>query len=140
MCKIVKKFVGPNKIPYIITHDARTIRFANPAIKNGDTIKLSIQTGEILESYKQTIGNIALATNGNNKGRIGVITNIVAKPGKIDVVTLKDTNGSIYSTRLANIFIIGNGKIPSITLPRDLGVKTGIAARVNAAEVDSDDE
>jgi small subunit ribosomal protein S4e len=32
LCKVVKKAVGPNKIPYIVTHDARTIRFAHPDI------------------------------------------------------------------------------------------------------------
>ncbi len=32
LCKIVKKAVGPNKIPYVVTHDARTIRFPHPDI------------------------------------------------------------------------------------------------------------
>lgn len=30
LLKVVHKAVGPNKIPYIVTHDARTIRFPHP--------------------------------------------------------------------------------------------------------------
>jgi small subunit ribosomal protein S4e len=33
LCKVVSKAVGPNKIPYIVTHDSRTIRFPHPDIK-----------------------------------------------------------------------------------------------------------
>jgi small subunit ribosomal protein S4e len=32
LCKIKRKELGPNKIPYIVTHDGRTIRYANPEI------------------------------------------------------------------------------------------------------------
>lgn len=27
LLKVVKKFIGPNNIPYIVTHDGRTIRY-----------------------------------------------------------------------------------------------------------------
>lgn len=42
LCKIKNKAVGPNKIPYIVTHDGRTIRFPHPEICVGDTIKLDL--------------------------------------------------------------------------------------------------
>jgi len=32
LCKVVNKQLGPNKIPYIVTHDGRTIRFPHPEI------------------------------------------------------------------------------------------------------------
>lgn len=32
LCKIEKKAIGPNKIAYLVTHDGRTIRYANPDI------------------------------------------------------------------------------------------------------------
>jgi small subunit ribosomal protein S4e len=41
LCKIKRKCIGKNKIPYIITHDGRTIRFPHPDIKKNDTIKVS---------------------------------------------------------------------------------------------------
>ena len=42
LCKVVKKAVGPNKIPYVVSHDARTIRFPHPDIKEGDSIKYDL--------------------------------------------------------------------------------------------------
>jgi len=32
LLKIKSRSVGPNKIPYIVTHDARTIRYPHPEI------------------------------------------------------------------------------------------------------------
>jgi small subunit ribosomal protein S4e len=40
LCKVVRKAMGVNKIPYIVTHDGRTIRFPHPDIKKYDTIKV----------------------------------------------------------------------------------------------------
>lgn len=41
LCKVKRKCLGKNKIPYIVTHDGRTIRFPHPDIKKNDTIKVS---------------------------------------------------------------------------------------------------
>lgn len=51
LCKINKREMGPNKIPYIVTHDGRTIRYPMPDIKVMDTVKLNLETGEIEEVY-----------------------------------------------------------------------------------------
>ena len=32
LCKVLKKKIGKNKIPYIVTHDGRTIRFPHPDV------------------------------------------------------------------------------------------------------------
>ena len=40
LCKIKRKAMGANKIPYIVTHDGRTIRYPHPDIKRNDTIKV----------------------------------------------------------------------------------------------------
>ena len=42
LCKIKRKAIGPNKIPYIVTHDGRTIRYPHPDIDINDTIKVYI--------------------------------------------------------------------------------------------------
>eukprot|EP00919_Chromeraceae_sp_WS-2016_P028700 GHVR01067884.1.p1 GENE.GHVR01067884.1~~GHVR01067884.1.p1 ORF type:complete len:105 (+),score=7.04 GHVR01067884.1:543-857(+) len=42
LCKVKTKAVGPNKIPYIVTTDSRTIRFPHPEINQGDTIKYDL--------------------------------------------------------------------------------------------------
>lgn len=41
LCRVVRKVLGKNKIPYIVTHDGRTIRFPHPDIKKNDSIKVS---------------------------------------------------------------------------------------------------
>ncbi len=40
LCKITRKAIGPNKVPYIVTHDGRTIRYPHPDINKGDSIKV----------------------------------------------------------------------------------------------------
>lgn len=40
LCKVIRHATGPNSIPYIVTHDGRTIRFSHPDIKANDTIKV----------------------------------------------------------------------------------------------------
>jgi len=42
LCKIVSKKIGKEKIPYIATHDGRTVRFPHPDIQIGDSVKVSI--------------------------------------------------------------------------------------------------
>lgn len=58
LCRIVKKSVGKNKIPYCVTHDGRTLRYQHPDIHVNDTVKLSLETGEIMEWYKLQQGNV----------------------------------------------------------------------------------
>jgi small subunit ribosomal protein S4e len=66
--------MGANKIPYIVTHDARTIRYPSPDINVLDTIKLNLKTGKVEEVFRFETGNVAYITGGNNIGRVGVIT------------------------------------------------------------------
>jgi small subunit ribosomal protein S4e len=42
LCKVKSRSLGPNKIPYIVTHDGRTFRYPDPAIKVGDSLKLNL--------------------------------------------------------------------------------------------------
>jgi small subunit ribosomal protein S4e len=42
LCKVLRKTMGANKVPYIVTHDGRTIRYPHPDIKKNDTIKVFI--------------------------------------------------------------------------------------------------
>ena len=60
-----------------------------------------------------------MVTGGANLGRIGVITNRERHPGSFDVVHVKDANGNSFTTQLSNIFVIGKGNKPWISLPRE---------------------
>ena len=44
--------VGPKGVPYITTHDARTIRYPDPLIKVNDTVQVDITTGKIKDFIK----------------------------------------------------------------------------------------
>ena len=105
------------KIPFITTSDGRTIRYPNPHIKEHDTIKLNLENNEIVDYYKYKIGAQVLIVGGNNIGRAGVIEKIEKHPGSYEIVYIKDTTGKDFSTRLTNIFIIGDQR-PEITVEK----------------------
>lgn len=102
LCRIKKRVMGQNKVPYLVTHDARTLRFPHPDIKVFDTIKLNLKTGAIDETIPLEIGNNVLATGGANKGRIGVITNRTFIQGAFDMIAVKDKTGHSFNTRIDN--------------------------------------
>lgn len=45
LCKVRRMQFGKGGIPYIATHDGRTIRYPDPDIKEQDTIMLDLETG-----------------------------------------------------------------------------------------------
>jgi len=123
LCKVVKKFIGKQKVPYIVTHDGRTIRFANPDIQLNDSIKLNLATKKIDAAVKFTTGATIMLTGGNNIGRIGILQSVEKHPGSYDTANLKDGKGHHYSTRVSNCMVIGDGSTPAISLPEGAGVK-----------------
>jgi len=122
LCKVKRKEMGPNQIPYIVTHDGRTIRFPHPDISVHDTVKVDVETGKILEVIKFETGNLVMTTNGNNIGRIGVLTSRDRHLGGFDIVHVRDAKGNTFATRIGNVFIVGKGKNPMVTLPKDKGI------------------
>jgi small subunit ribosomal protein S4e len=122
ICKITKKAVGPNKIPYIVTHDGRTIRFPNPEINVFDTVKIDLTTGLVVDHVKFETGNLCMITNGNNVGRVGVMVHRDRHIGGFDIVHVRDARGHSFATRIGNIFMIGKGKNPWISLPKEKGI------------------
>ena len=110
LCKIVNKFIGKSKIPFIVTHDGRTFRYPDPNIKVNDTLKLNLVENKIMESLPFEIGCTVYIQSGNNIGRIGQLTNVDSHPGSFDIVHVKDSNGVSFSTRIGNAFVIGNAK------------------------------
>ncbi len=42
--------------------------------------------------------------------------------GGFDIVHVRDSNGNTFATRIGNVFIIGKGKNPVISLPKDKGL------------------
>uniref|UniRef100_A0AAQ5YBH0 40S ribosomal protein S4 n=1 Tax=Amphiprion ocellaris TaxID=80972 RepID=A0AAQ5YBH0_AMPOC len=127
LCKVKKIIIGTKGIPHLVTHDARTIRYPDPLIKVNDTVRIDLDTGKITDFIKFDTGNLCMVTGGANLGRIGVITNRERHPGSFDVVHVKDSTGNSFATRLSNIFIIGKGNKPWVSLPRGKGIRLTIA-------------
>lgn len=121
LLKIKKKAVGPNKIPYIVTHDSRTIRFPHPDINVGDTIKYDLEKKQLAGTIKNEPGKLCYITGGNNIGRAGQIMHVERHLGSFDIVHVRDANGKTFATRKSNVFIIGDKK-SWMTLPEKDGV------------------
>jgi len=118
--------LGKKGIPYLVTHDARTVRYPDPTIRVNDTVKVDLATGKITEFIHFDTGTIAMVTGGRNMGRVGVITHRERHDGGFDIVQIKDAMDNTFATRLSNVFVIGQEK-PWVSLPKGKGVKLTIA-------------
>merc|ERR1712227_709467 len=127
LCRVVRTGVAQKGVPYLVTHDARTIRYPNHDIKVNDPVILDIESGTITEHVKFDSGNLCMITGGHNLGRVGVIASRDRHPGSFDIVHVKDATGATFATRLSNVFIIGRGKQALVSLPRQKGIKISIA-------------
>ena len=187
LCRIKEVAKGAKGIPYMNTHDGRTIRYPDPQIGAMDTIKLDLETGKVrrcptlhrtarppgrrrsplssldrapasplpsralprrplalrrvaappaltprarvlqmTEFVKFETGNLAMVNGGKNTGRIGVIVSRERHQGSFDIVHLKDSAGHTFATRLTNVFVIGQGNRPMVSLPKRKGIKMSI--------------
>lgn len=110
LCKVKARAMGPKGIPYVVTHDGRTIRFPNPEIKAQDTVRINLRNGEITDFYKFEVGSQVMIKGGNNIGRTATLISVEKHDGSYDIIHCKDTNGKEFSTRIDNVFIIGKSK------------------------------
>lgn len=126
LLRIKKTGVARGKVPYVVTHDGRTIRYPHPDIKANDVVKYDLVNKKIVEHVKFSIGNLCMTTCGNNTGRVGIITDKTLHPGSEAVVKIQDVKSNIWSTLISNVFIFGKGNDSLVTLPRDKGVRLSV--------------
>lgn len=130
LCRVNKVAIGKKGNPYCSTHDGRTIRFPDPEIKPNDTVRVDIASGKILDWVKFQVGNIVMATKGNNVGRVGILMHRERHPGTFEIVHVKDAQGNSFATRLENVMVIGKENKPWISLPKGNGIlKTNLEDR-----------
>lgn len=126
LCRVKKITRGLRSTPYATTHDGRTLRYPDPEVKANDTVRYDVTTGKMLDHIKFEPGNIAMISSGNNIGRVGVIMTREKHPGSFEIVHIKDAVGHTFATRLQNVFVIGKGNKPWISLPKGNGIKLSI--------------
>ena len=126
LCKVTKSMITNNKVPVVVTHDGRTIRYPDPDVKANDTIKVDLATGKMSDIFKFTLGATVMITKGHNAGRVGHLMHIEKHDGSFSIATVKDAKGNSFSTRLQNVFVIGNGDKAEVSLPKGKGIKKTI--------------
>merc|ERR550539_2271164 len=122
----MKAKLGRGGIPYIVTHDGRTIRFPDPEIKVGDSVKFNLKTGKVEESYRCENEASVMIIKGRNTGRVGNIRKIEKHPGAHNIAHIRDAKGNEFATRMNNIFVIGGHDETAVTLPQGDGLKLTI--------------
>lgn len=127
LLKVRKVALGARGVPHIVTHDGRTIRYPDPLIHVNDTVKFDIEQSKIVDFVKFDTGNIVMITGGRNMGRAGVITHREKHIGGFDIVHVKDSLDRTFATRISNIFVIGEGIKPWVSLPKGKGLKLTIS-------------
>lgn len=95
---------------------------------------------EISSVIKFVNGATVYLTGGNNIGRIGILQSIEKHPGSFDIAHIKDANGNTFATRVSNIFVIGDGKSPAISLPKGEGIKLTLIEERDLKLDDEDEE
>jgi len=127
LCKVRRVQLGPEGIPFLSTHDGRTIRYPHPDIKVNDSIKVNLDSGKIEDHVKFGVGNLVMCTAGRNLGRVGLLKTVEKHPGSYTIVYVEDLTGKTFATRVENVFSVGSGKKALVTLPRGGGIKLSIA-------------
>merc|ERR1719408_1150915 len=118
LCKVLKVMKGGKGVPYCVTHDGRTIKYPDPDVKVNDTVRFDFASGKCLDHIKFEVGNVAMVFGGNSIGRVGTIVHRERHPGSFEIIHLKDSAGHSFATRLNNVFVIGKGAKPWVSLPK----------------------
>lgn len=126
LCKVTKVYMASNKVPVAVTHDGRSIRYPDPDVKPDDTVKIDLATGKFSDILKLEVGKMVMITKGHNAGRVGQLMHIEKHDGSFNIASITDTKGNTFCTRLPNVFVIGSGNHPQITLPKGRGIKKTI--------------
>ena len=137
LCRVRSVAKTKKNVPYLVTHDARYIRYPDPVISTNDTIKVDIASGKITEHIKFDTGIMVMVTKGRNTGRVGQLVHVEKHPGSFDIVQIKDKAGHSFATRQENVFGIGthdaDGEPRSmISLPKAKGIKLSVQQEMQA--------
>lgn len=67
-----------------------------------------------------------MVTGGHNVGRVGLVVHRERHLGGFDIIHLRDAKGHEFATRISNVFLIGKGEKPWVSLPKEKGIRLSI--------------
>lgn len=123
LCKVLTKRMENKGIMTLHTNDGRTIKYADPDIKKGDSIKYDLQKQEMVSFMRFEVGKTGFVFRGKNIGCTGIIRSIKKHLGGFSMVTLEDLNARVFVTREENVMVIGENGESVITLTKERGIK-----------------
>jgi len=126
LARVRKVWKGKNGVVFAALSDSRVVRYPDPLIKPHDTVKYNLKEGKITSFVPFEAGNLSIIIGGRNLGRIGVIVKRERHLGGFDIVHVKDAVGHTFATRLQNVFVIGKGTKPLVSLPLGHGIRKTI--------------
>jgi len=139
LCKVIRKRIGKAKVPHIVTHDGRTIRYPHPDVQINDSVKLNFETGEIAGIVKFQNNAIVMITGGNNIGRVGHLQSLEKHPGSYEIAHVRDATGATFATRLTNVMVVGDSKTTVVSLPKGEGIRLSLIEE-RAGRLGNEDE
>ena len=138
LCRVQNVYTATGRVPVVVTHDGRRIRYPSLRIRRGDTAVVDHKTGKINDTIKLRKDAVVMIVGGANRGRVGKAINLERHPGGFGIAHIEDADGNEFATRINNLFVIGRDmdSIP-ISLPKAKGIKQNIVQereeRLNAA-------
>ncbi|ADM12016.1 40S ribosomal protein S4 [Encephalitozoon intestinalis ATCC 50506] len=131
LAKVTKKYESQN-VPYVVSSCGLSIRFCDPAIDVGYTIKISNETSKVIEYIEPGVDKVVFVSSGKARGRIGVI-NTISIQGKEVVYGMTDFAGHTFSCTSKSCILIGESEENIlITLPKERGIRLSSLERINA--------
>merc|ERR1711991_1032987 len=121
--KLLKVTKAACAVPVAVRHDGRTLRYPDPLIAAGDTVKFNLKEKKVEDFIKFKEGVTVMVTGGANTGRVGKVMDVERHPGSFDIVHVKDAYDNTFATRKTNVFIIGRSDEADIELPKAKGVR-----------------
>ncbi|KAD6120332.1 hypothetical protein E3N88_11603 [Mikania micrantha] len=100
-------------------------RFRLHSIRDEES-KLDLDSNKIVDFIKFDVGNVVMVTGGRNRGRVGILKNREKHKGSFETVHIQDATGHEFATRLGNVFTLGKGSKPWVSLPKGKGIKLTI--------------
>ncbi|KAH9411024.1 putative ribosomal protein S4 [Ordospora pajunii] len=130
LAKVVKKYSHLN-VPYVVSSCGLNIRFCDPAIRIGDTIRIDNGSGKVSGYITPGVDKVVYVLNGRSKGCIGVV-NTINKHADAKIYGMTDFAGHSFSCADKNCVFIGESRDDIwITLLKENGIKYSELEKIN---------